>query len=70
MQLKINGKTENVNESVLLTDLIQQRGVESQEMVSIELNGEILEQDEVDAIVLKENDEVEFLYFMGGGAGR
>ena len=68
MKLKINGKTEDAAEGIRLTDLIVQQGVESPEMVSIELNGEILERDAVDTIVLKDNDEIEFLYFMGGGA--
>ncbi|NOY69915.1 MAG: sulfur carrier protein ThiS [Deltaproteobacteria bacterium] len=68
MKLKINGKTEDATEGIRLTDLIVQRGVESPEMVSIELNGEILEKDGIDAVILKENDELEFLYFMGGGA--
>ena len=37
------------------------------EMVSVELNGDILDRDAFDTTNLKEDDEVEFLYFMGGG---
>lgn len=67
MDLVINGKKEDVKESISVIDLIKHQGVESPEMVSIELNGEILKRDEFDTILLKENDKVEFLYFMGGG---
>jgi sulfur carrier protein len=37
------------------------------EMVSVELNGQILRRTEFDATILKDDDKVEFLYFMGGG---
>ncbi len=67
MQLIINGKTENVSDVLSLSDLLTHRGVEKPETVTVELNGEILENDDFDCTQLKENDLVEFLYFMGGG---
>jgi sulfur carrier protein len=41
--------------------------VETPEYVTVELNGEILERDNFPAIIVKNGDAVEFLYFMGGG---
>jgi sulfur carrier protein len=38
-------------------------------MVSVELNGEILERTLFGTTLLKDGDRVEFLYFMGGGSG-
>ena len=37
------------------------------DMVSVELNGEYLDRDVFDSTPVKDGDEVEFLYFMGGG---
>ncbi len=67
MYLKINGKEEQVDGEISVDELIRTRGVDSPEMVSVELNGDILEQNDFKTIRLQENDEVEFLYFMGGG---
>jgi sulfur carrier protein len=36
-------------------------------MVSVEVNGRILRRSEYEETTLKEDDKVEFLYFMGGG---
>ena len=36
-------------------------------MVSVELNGDILDREAFDSTNLKDDDQVEFLYFMGGG---
>lgn len=68
MNLIISGK----NETVLLTqntisELLKVKQVEMPEMVSVELNGEILRQAEYDSTIVKDGDEIEFLYFMGGG---
>ena len=37
------------------------------DMVSVEHNGDILDRDKFDSTQVKEADQVEFLYFMGGG---
>ena len=41
--------------------------VKMPDMVSVELNGDILDRENFDSTNLSENDEIEFLYFMGGG---
>ena len=68
MTLRINGKNENLDAEVLtVTKLLEVKDVADPDMVSVQLNGEILERDAFASISVKEDDELEFLYFMGGG---
>jgi sulfur carrier protein len=67
MKITINGKEAVVPESISVTDLLTQKDVEIPEMVSVELNEEILDRASFESTYLKRNDQVEFLYFMGGG---
>jgi sulfur carrier protein len=41
--------------------------VEQPDMVSVQLNGEFVDRPSYASTQLKERDEVDFLYFMGGG---
>ena len=69
MNLQINGEKESIDqESVTVTGLLNFKNVDMPDMVSVELNGEMLDREKFDSTQLKEGDEVEFLYFMGGGA--
>ena len=66
MQVKINGKVEEIAETELL-GLLKSKNIEPQ-MVSVELNSVMLSRSEYSNTTLKADDEIEFLYFMGGGA--
>ncbi|OGW50321.1 MAG: thiamine biosynthesis protein ThiS [Nitrospirae bacterium RBG_19FT_COMBO_42_15] len=68
MQVKINGKLEDVNVKNIL-ELLKARNVEP-EMVSVELNSQILERKDYAAVSIKDGDIIEFLYFMGGGVAK
>ncbi len=68
MKLVINGEEKHIDKQVTITKLLEIQNVKMPEMVSVELNGEILDRQDFDRIMVKENDEIEFLYFMGGGA--
>ena len=69
MKIKINGETEELKESQLsVTELLKEKNVKMPDMVSVEHNGSMLERDEFEKTIVKEGDELEFLYFMGGGA--
>jgi sulfur carrier protein len=65
MRVKINGKPEEVQEATVL-GLLKSRNVDLR-MVAVEVNSELVERDQYETTALKEGDEVEFLYFMGGG---
>ena len=68
MQLIVNGKEEMVPDILTVTDLLKIRGIETPEMVSVELNSEILSRIDFEKTYLKERDQIEVLYFMGGGS--
>jgi sulfur carrier protein len=69
MQIKVNGETNELHEiKVNLSELLKIREVESPEMVAVQLNGEFVEMDNYASTYLKAGDDVEFLYFMGGGS--
>jgi len=70
MLVKINGVQEKLIEDGLnITRLLKVKDVASPDMVSVQLNGEIIERKKYGSTTLKENDELDFLYFMGGGSG-
>lgn len=67
-QIKVNGEIQVVELPLNVNELIKLNNVEQPEMVSVQVNEEFVDRDEWNSIQLKENDEVDFLYFMGGGA--
>jgi len=67
MFLTVNGKMFEANPNISVIALLKERNVESPEMVSVEINGNIIRKEKYSQIELRENDRVEFLYFMGGG---
>tara|TARA_Y100001935_G_scaffold253375_1_gene259433 strand:+ start:6489 stop:6707 length:219 start_codon:yes stop_codon:yes gene_type:complete len=70
MKLQINGEHEVIDqEQLTVSDLLVLKAVKMPEMVSVELNGDILDRDQFSTTQLNNEDEVEFLYFMGGGIG-
>lgn len=70
MQVLINGESEQFpNKELSVLNLLEMKNVESPEMVAVQLNGEFVDQKKYAATIVQENDSLEFLYFMGGGAG-
>ena len=68
MKIKVNGKDQLIQKNeVSVSELLKKNNVESIEMVSVQLNGNFINKNDFDKISLKENDELDFLYFMGGG---
>jgi sulfur carrier protein len=68
MKIVVNGEQVDCGDSVTVSALLVDQKVRMPEMVSVELNGQVLRRTEFDATVLSEQDKVEFLYFMGGGS--
>ncbi len=68
MNLVINGKETNIKGGLTVNQLLAQENVQMPDMVSVELNGQILKRTKFEEAILKDNDKVEFLYFMGGGS--
>jgi sulfur carrier protein len=67
MNLIINGEKTEVNKNLNINELLYHQKVKMPELVSVELNGQILKRSEFENTLLNEGDKIEFLYFMGGG---
>jgi len=68
MQITVNGEMNELQASEInLAKLLEIRRVESPEMVAVQLNGEFVNMESYPSTFLKAGDDVEFLYFMGGG---
>lgn len=68
MVLKVNGETQRLDRQTLtVADLLVVQAVESPEMVAVQVNGALVERGAHATTLLKDQDEVDFLYFMGGG---
>lgn len=66
MDVKINGKIENIAEGSTVSQILDSRKVR-QEMVAVEINGNIIDRENYESIQLESGDVVEYLYYMGGG---
>ena len=69
MKLVVKGKETNFNEGLTVSQLLVEQNVKMPDMVSVEINGQILRRTAFETTTLKDDDKVEFLYFMGGGSG-
>jgi sulfur carrier protein len=69
MNLTVNGKPAAIDgkDTLSIFALLVELKVETPEYVTVELNGEILERENFETTRVSDGDEVEFLYFMGGG---
>ncbi len=68
MIIKVNGEAFSTEtETTAIIDLLKEKKVEMPEVVSVQLNGNFVKRENFNTTLLNENDEVEFLYFMGGG---
>ena len=54
--------------SLTIAEVLKTENVEKPETVSVQLNGEFVDRERSSTTPLKEGDEVDFLYFMGGGS--
>ena len=68
MKIIVNGKEIDISDNLNVSQLLAEQNVKMPDMVSVELNGQILKKSQFDNTTLKDEDKVEFLYFMGGGS--
>ena len=68
MNIVGNGKNTDTTGGLTVSRLLIEENVKMPEMVSVELNGQILKRGEFETTTLKNDDQVEFLYYMGGGS--
>lgn len=67
MKITVAGVKKEVEDGLTVKKLIEQENVETPQYVTVSVNEEFVESGAFESRTLKEGDEVEFLYFMGGG---
>lgn len=67
-KIQVNGNEQEVEASTSLIELIKKNDVAQPEMVSVQINGEFVDREDYNSTLIKDGDDVDFLYFMGGGA--
>jgi len=68
MHITVNGQAKTVA-AASIAALLTELEVKSPDQVAVELNGGILYRSDYASTPLKDGDQVEFVYFMGGGHG-
>lgn len=67
MFITVAGEKKEYKDGLTLPELIELEKVETPEYVTVSLNDEFVDGDKKATLTLKDGDNVEFLYFMGGG---
>lgn len=68
MTVTIAGNKKDIEKGTTIEQIIVSEKVENPDYVTVTVNDEFVEKEDFAKTVLKENDTVEFLYFMGGGS--
>ena len=67
MKITVGGEKKEVADGLTVAGLIELEQVETPEYVTVSINEEFIDSSTFESHGLHEGDEVEFLYFMGGG---
>ena len=66
IEIKVNGKIKYITENYKISDLVKDLKIPLKK-VAIELNQEIMDKKNISKIILKKNDKIEIVHFIGGG---
>ncbi|MCX8131738.1 MAG: sulfur carrier protein ThiS [Clostridia bacterium] len=66
MNITVNGKCEEIQETLKLLDFLEAKGLDPKKVV-VEYNNEIIKREDWGSVWLKDNDKLEVLRFVGGG---
>ena len=66
IEIKVNGKVKFVPARFSISDLVKNLKIPIKK-VAIELNQEIMDKKKINRIILKKNDKIEIVHFIGGG---
>lgn len=67
MKITVAGEKKEVKDGLTIAELIELENVENPLYVTVSVNEEFAVREEFETKALQDGDEVEFLYFMGGG---
>ena len=65
MLITINGKSETLDATTVL-DVLKAKDIDPH-LVAVELNTQIVDREQIGTTTVKEGDNLEFLFYMGGG---
>ncbi|MEZ0536340.1 sulfur carrier protein ThiS [Caldicellulosiruptoraceae bacterium PP1] len=68
MNIVVNGEKVTLEKEVNIKELLNILNVKMQEYVTVQLNERIIPRKDFENVKIKENDVIEFLYYMGGGS--
>jgi sulfur carrier protein len=63
----VNDEEQEVTLPLSLSGLISLNNVLQPDMVSVQINGEFIQREDFGTTAISEGDQIDFLYFMGGG---
>ncbi len=66
IKIKVNGKLKSISQNYKILDLVKDLEIPLKK-VAIEINQEIIDKKKISKIVLKKNDKIEIVHFIGGG---
>ena len=67
MLVTVAGEKKEIEQGTTIAKLIVDEKVENPDYVTVTVNDDFVESEDFDKTEIKENDVIEFLYFMGGG---
>ena len=65
-KIQLNGRPYDINYGNNLNELLNKLKIHKNK-VAIEVNGEIVEKNKYQNLILRKNDKVEIVHFIGGG---
>ncbi len=66
IKIKLNGKVKSIEDNTKLSNLLGNLKIPIKK-VAIEINQRIVDKKKLNKIILKKNDDVEIVHFIGGG---
>jgi len=67
MKITVSGEKKDFADGLTVAELLTAEKVETPEYVTVSVNDDFVAAEDFGETALKDGDEVEFLYFMGGG---
>ena len=67
MTITVAGVKKEVSDGLTVSQLIIDEKVETPQYVTVTINDDFVKSGQFEETILKDGDNVEFLYFMGGG---
>ena len=66
IKIKVNGKFKSIPDNYKISNLVKELKIPLKK-VAIEYNQEIMDKKRISKIILKKNDKIEIVHFIGGG---